>query len=61
VPPTAEVLRCCRELAYLALCHSIQLLGLLARGDAAKDLEFLVPRISWPSYAGRPTSQAGAR
>jgi putative transposase len=44
VPPTAEVLRCCRELAYLALCHSIQLLGLLARGDAAKDLEILVLR-----------------
>jgi hypothetical protein len=31
-------------LAYLTLCHSIQLLALLllARGDAAKDLEILV-------------------
>ena len=32
------------KLAYLALCRSIQLLGLLARGDAAKDLELLVLR-----------------
>jgi hypothetical protein len=30
--------------AYLALCRSIQLLALLARGDAAKDLELLVLR-----------------
>jgi transposase len=30
--------------AYLALCRSIQLLVLLARGDAAKDLEILVLR-----------------
>jgi hypothetical protein len=29
--------------AYLILCHSIQLL-VLARGDAAKDLEILVLR-----------------
>jgi putative transposase len=32
------------RLAYLALCRSIQLLALLARGDAAKDLEILVLR-----------------
>ena len=32
------------ELAYLTLCRSIQLLVLLARGDAAKDLEILVLR-----------------
>jgi hypothetical protein len=32
------------RLAYLALCRSIQLLVLLARGDAAKDLEILVLR-----------------
>jgi putative transposase len=51
VPPTAEVFRCCRELAYLALCHSIQLLGLLACDDAAKDLEFWCSAISWPSCA----------
>ena len=31
-------------LAYLTLCRSIQLLALLARGDAAKDLEILVLR-----------------
>jgi len=32
------------KLAYLSLCRSIQLLALLARGDAAKDLEILVLR-----------------
>jgi putative transposase len=32
------------KLIYLALCHSIQLLTLLTRGDAAKDLEILVLR-----------------
>jgi putative transposase len=32
------------KLAYLALCRSIQLLVMLARGDAAKDLEILVLR-----------------
>jgi putative transposase len=32
------------KLAYLTLCRSIQLLGLMARGDAAKDLEILVLR-----------------
>ena len=32
------------KLAYLPLCRSIQLLALLARGDAAKDLEVLVLR-----------------
>jgi hypothetical protein len=32
------------RLAYLALCRSIQLLTLLARGNAAKDLELLVLR-----------------
>jgi putative transposase len=30
------------KLAYLMLCRSIRLLALLARGDAAKDLEILV-------------------
>ena len=36
------------RLAYLTLCRSIQvlmLLALLARGDAAKDLEILVLRV----------------
>ena len=32
------------RLAYLTLCRSIQALALLARGDAAKDLEILVLR-----------------
>jgi putative transposase len=32
------------NLAYLTLCRSIQLLALLGRGDAAKDLEILVLR-----------------
>ena len=32
------------KLAYLVLCRSIQLLVLLARGDAAKDLELMVLR-----------------
>ena len=32
------------KLAYRTLCRSIQLLALLARGDAAKDLEILVVR-----------------
>ena len=32
------------KLAYLTLCRSIQLLRLMARGDAAKDLEMLVLR-----------------
>jgi hypothetical protein len=32
------------RLAYLTLCRSIRLLVLLARGDAAKDLEILVLR-----------------
>jgi putative transposase len=32
------------KLAYLTLCRCIQLLALLARGDAAKDLEILVLR-----------------
>jgi hypothetical protein len=31
-------------LAYLTLCRPVQLLVLLARGDAAKDLEVLVLR-----------------
>ena len=32
------------KLAYVALCRSIQLLVLLARSDATKDLELLVLR-----------------
>jgi putative transposase len=32
------------KLVYLTLCRSIQLLAMLTRGDAAKDLEILVLR-----------------
>jgi putative transposase len=32
------------KLAYLTLCRSIQLLALLSRGDASKDLEILALR-----------------
>jgi hypothetical protein len=32
------------KLAYLAVCRSMQALVLLARGDAAKDLEILMLR-----------------
>ena len=39
-----EVTLVLSKLAYVALCRSIQLLVLLARGDAAKDLELLVLR-----------------
>ena len=42
--PTAEATLVLSKLAYLTLCRSIQLLALLARGDAAKDLEILVLR-----------------
>jgi hypothetical protein len=34
------------KLAYLTLCRSIQFLVLLARGDAAKDLEILVGSVA---------------
>ena len=37
-----EAIRVLSRLANLTLCRSIQLLALLARGDAAKDLELLV-------------------
>jgi len=42
--PTAETLHVLAKLAYLMLCRSIQMLALLARGDAAKDLELMVLR-----------------
>jgi putative transposase len=32
------------RLAFLTLCRSIQLLALIAHGDAAKDMEILVLR-----------------
>jgi putative transposase len=40
----SEATRVLSKLAYLTLCRSIQALALLARGDAAKDLEILVLR-----------------
>jgi hypothetical protein len=44
-PLTSSEARCVlSKFAYLTLCRSIQLLVLLARGDAAKDLEILVLR-----------------
>jgi len=42
--PTAKANPGAAELAYLRLCRTIQLLALLSRGDAAKDLEILVLR-----------------
>jgi putative transposase len=43
-PPHRKVTLMLSKLAYLTLCRSIQVLMLLARGDAAKDLEILVLR-----------------
>jgi hypothetical protein len=50
-PPLTSSEAHCRlsKFAYLTLCRSIQLLVLLARGDAAQDLEILVLR---PQLAG---------
>jgi transposase-like protein len=42
------------KLAYLTLCRSIQLLVLLARGDAANDLEILVLRALLHLLRGSP-------
>jgi putative transposase len=42
--PAAVVTLVLSKLASLTLCRSIQLLGLLARGDGAKNLEILVLR-----------------
>ena len=42
--PTPEAHNVLSKLAYLTLCRSIQLLALLARGEAAKDLELMVLR-----------------
>ena len=42
--PAGEAILMLSKLAYLTLCRSIQLLVLLARGDAAKDMELLVLR-----------------
>src|SRR6266540_6110982 len=42
--PGREAILMLSKLAYLTLWRSIQLLSLLARGDAAKDMEILVLR-----------------
>jgi putative transposase len=42
--PATEAIRVLPRLVYLALCRSFELLALLTRGDAAKDLEILVLR-----------------
>jgi hypothetical protein len=50
------------KLAYLTLCRFIQLLVLLARKEAAKDLEILVLRHQLNGVAPPSrTSEAGAR
>src|SRR5215208_3774826 len=46
------------KLAYLTLCRSIQLLAMLARGDAAKDLEILVLGRQLPCPSLEPTNRA---
>jgi putative transposase len=46
------------KFAYLTLCRSIQLLVLLARGDAAKDLEILVLRRQTPRPRLEPADRA---
>ena len=46
------------KLAYLTLCRSIQLLVLLARGEAAKDLEILVLRRQVARPRLEPTDRA---
>jgi hypothetical protein len=46
------------RLLYLMLCRSIQLLALLARGDAAKELEILVLR---PGTVGQERLWASRR
>jgi hypothetical protein len=46
------------RLASLTLYRSIQLLALLAKGDAAKDLEILVLRRQMPRPSWSPTDRA---
>jgi hypothetical protein len=46
------------KLAYLTLCRLIQLLVLLSRGDAAKDLEIMVLATNSPCCAAASHGQA---
>jgi hypothetical protein len=50
---TAEPLHLPTKLAYLTLCRSIRMLALLARGQAAKDLQLMVLRTSSASSVAR--------
>ena len=52
--PATEAIHVLPRLVYLALCRSVELLRLLARGDAAKDLEILVLRHQLIVSNGRP-------
>jgi hypothetical protein len=52
-PSTAEPLHLPTKLAYLTLCRSIRMLALLARGQAAKDLQLMVLRTSSASSVAR--------
>jgi hypothetical protein len=54
LPPTLEVTLVLSKLAYVPLCRSIQLLVLLARGDATKDLTVVCwlrwqVEVEWPA------------
>jgi hypothetical protein len=55
-PHPTEAIHVLPRLVYLAICRSVELLALLTRGDAAKDLEILVLRLSSSSSNGRPPS-----
>jgi hypothetical protein len=59
-PLTSSEARCVlSKFAYVTLCRSIQLLVLLARGDAAKNLEILVLRDQL-TVLRRQTSRPGS-
>jgi hypothetical protein len=49
------------KLAYLAVYRSMQAPVLLARGDAANDLEILVLRTNAPSFAARSHDPGSSR
>jgi hypothetical protein len=55
----SEAVRVLSKLAYLVLCRSFQLLVLLARGDAAKDLEILVLRMGCGNAFMQPAGTRG--
>jgi len=59
--PAGEAILMLSTLAHLTLCRSIQLLVLLARGDAAKDLEILVLRHQLMVLRRQPHVEAAHR